>query len=362
MNFYIHVPFCVKKCNYCAFYSVCDAPDWENYTRGVCEQLDYFKGLGTRDQGPDTIFFGGGTPSLMPVKYAAQIIEKIGAKNPAEFTIEANPKTLNASKLKDWKDLGLTRLSVGMQSFDDEELQFLGRIHSAADACALIDAGLDSGLRVSADFIYGLPGQSAAAAVRLCENINVLGIEHASLYELTIEKGTPFAGMKPPTESIGAEMYRTIQSALRLPRYEVSNYGEPCLHNSAIWAGEQYIGVGESAAGRVRDSDGWLETKIVGGCVVANRLTNAERATEIIMTGLRTMRGVALCAVFPSFGGVPPEGRLGGASSGSCAIPLHINWPFINSHPEYFIAAADSLRMTESGLLLLDGLMGDVIL
>ncbi|MDR1071680.1 MAG: radical SAM protein [Rickettsiales bacterium] len=349
MNLYIHVPFCLKKCNYCAFHSVaCAAPDWDGYIREISEQLDSgfaqsgfglsFPRRRERDLGFETVFFGGGTPSLLPVKYAEKIIRKLNLAPDCEFTIEANPKTLSSLELKDWKDLGLNRLSIGMQSFDDDELRFLGRVHTVADSLEMLAAANDLGLRVSGDFIYGLPNHAVSDVVKLCERINDAGLRHASLYELTIERGTKFQNLSPVPESIGAEMYLAIQDALGLPRYEISNYGDPCRHNAAVWAGGEYIGVGESAAGRILKNGEWFETKITGGKILENKLTARERAVEMAMTGLRTMRGTDIRKT-----------------------PDVINWDFVNKNPAYFSSDGDFLRMTDSGLMLLDGLMKEIL-
>jgi oxygen-independent coproporphyrinogen-3 oxidase len=337
MNLYVHVPFCVKKCNYCAFYSVCPAIiDWDDYVDGILRQMDEFD---IDNYEIKTLFFGGGTPSLMPVKYAEKIIKKLRIVSDAEWTLEANPKTIGPAELKDWKDFGMNRLSIGMQSFDDDELRFLGRIHTVADSMKLLSAANDLNLCVSGDFIYGLPGQSVADVIKLCEQINDIGLRHASLYELIIERGTPFEKLAPASESIVLEMYSAIRRALKLARYEVSNYGDPCRHNANIWAGGEYIGVGESAAGRFLKNDGWIETKIINGQIVENKLTNRERMIEIIMTGLRTMRGVAITA----------------------PIRNTIEWDFILNNRQYFVIDGEYVRMTDDGLLLLDGLMPNVI-
>jgi oxygen-independent coproporphyrinogen-3 oxidase len=336
MNLYIHVPFCVKKCNYCAFYSVCGDPDWDGYVREILGQLDYFH---TSDYEIKTLFFGGGTPSLMPVGHAERIIKKLNISPGAEFTIEANPKTISSLDLKDWKDWGMNRLSIGMQSFDDRDLDFLGRIHSVADSMELLAAANDLGLRASGDFIYGLPDHSVSDVARLCERINASGLRHASLYELTMEPGTKFQNLRPVSESTGAEMYLAIQSALKLPRYEVSNYGDPCLHNSAVWSGGEYIGVGESAAGRIVRDGKWIETKIVVGRVRENELSLRDRKVEIAMTGLRTAGGVRVSEMRDI-----------------------IDWDFVGAHPEYFARDSESLRMTNSGIMLLDGLLKYIII
>lgn len=295
-NIYIHVPFCASKCNYCAFYShACAVPDWNDYKNKIISEIDYWAAQLGHTEIP-TIFFGGGTPSLMPTKVFSEIMDKLRvafsiAQN-AEVTIEANPGTLDTARLAEFIAAGINRISIGVQSLRDEELKFLGRIHDAAAARKLINTALNHDLRVSADFIYGLPNHTAKDVKELCENINSLGLEHASLYELSIEPGTPLAQKKlhmPDNESM-AQMYEQIEETLTLPRYEVSNYGVPCRHNSNVWDGQPYLGIGDGAAGRVLIENKWYET--------ANGkqtfLSDSTRAVEILMTGLRTTHGVLL--------------------------------------------------------------------
>jgi len=338
MNLYIHVPFCVRKCNYCAFYSACpDVIDWDGYVGEIFQQLNEFQ---IDSYKIDTIFFGGGTPSLMPAKYAEKIIKKLRLMPDAEWTLEANPKTINVNGLKDWKNLGLNRLSIGIQSFNDDDLKFLGRVHTVQDSMELLTGANDLGLRVSGDFIYGLPYQTVDDVRHLCAAINESGLKHASLYELTIEKGTPFQNLPPVSEQLAAEMYQAIRDALKLQRYEVSNYGELCRHNMNIWHGSEYIGVGESAAGRIIENGVWHETKIAGGRIVKSKLTPRQRAVEVLMTGLRTMRGVQIAN-----------------------LPVDvISWDFVRQNPGHFTREEGLLRMTDSGILLLDCLLEGLII
>lgn len=300
-NIYIHVPFCISKCNYCAFFSrACKTPDWDAYSDKITQEISYWaQKLGNFTV--PTIFFGGGTPSLMPTKIFEKIITKIhqefNIETGAEITLESNPGTLDAKKLNDFSLMGVNRLSIGVQSLSDSELQFLGRRHSVQDSLNLLDAATKQNLRVSADFIYGLPGQTTENVINLCNNINKLGLKHCSLYELTIEENTPFGKMnlKMPSNEIMAEMYQAIQKNLALPRYEVSNYaafGQECQHNQNIWAGDAYIGLGPTAAGRVFFDGAWYEQ--IGDDVKFSKISNRERATEKILTGLRTMRGTEL--------------------------------------------------------------------
>ncbi|MDR1361433.1 MAG: radical SAM family heme chaperone HemW, partial [Rickettsiales bacterium] len=257
-----------------------------------------------------TIFFGGGTPSLMPIQTFAEIISAarraFSIAPDAEITIEANPGTITREKLCEFIAAGVNRISIGVQSLRDEELNFLGRIHDACAARALIREAKSLGLRVSADFIYGLPGQGVRDIEEMCREINELDLEHASLYELTIEKNSAFGKMnlQVPDNETAARMYETIGAALSLPRYEVSNYARPgaeCRHNTNIWDGQPYIGFGPSAAGRILEQNAksgersWCEQSYdKNSNLILNALSHKDRAVEKIITGLRTARGLAL--------------------------------------------------------------------
>lgn len=338
-NFYIHVPFCASKCNYCAFYSHCPTePDWDGYCAKILCEVDFWADkLGKIDI--PTVFFGGGTPSLMPTDIFAKIMNAIRARfnvlPNAEITIESNPKTLDAKWLSEFAYAGVNRLSIGIQSLNDDDLKFLGRRHSVSDAIDLIQTATDMGLRVSADFIYGLPGQTVSDVNKLCEQINKLPLTHCSMYELSIEPGTPFAKMNldMPDNDTMASMYDTIDATLRLPRYEVSNYGTPCEHNQNIWDGEQYVGIGIAAAGRPLIDGVWYDQR--GGEITMEPIDADTRAREIVMTGLRTMRGIKL----------------------TDDIKKIIDMDFVNNNPELFTTDGLRLATTKKGMLILDNLL-----
>ncbi|HNY25595.1 MAG TPA: radical SAM family heme chaperone HemW [Alphaproteobacteria bacterium] len=346
-NLYFHVPFCVSKCNYCAFYSrACKNPDWEKYQNGIIGEIDFwYQKLGKIEV--PTIFFGGGTPSLMPIKTFEKIIKNINEKfsvlNTCEITLESNPGTLDAQKLSDFKSFGVNRLSVGVQSLDDEILKFLGRIHNAKTALELLEYARKLGLNVSADFIYGLPNQSALDVKKLCEKINSLNLNHCSMYELSIEQNTPFAKMnlEMPENEIMAQMYETIDENLIMNRYEVSNYAMPgfeCRHNQNIWDGEPYIGIGNGAAGRVLFNGTWFEQ--MGNGQKLEPMSLRERSVEKLMTGMRTIRGIKLTE----------------------DVQNVIDFEFIKNHPDLVaINPENRLTATKKGILILDELLVNLI-
>lgn len=346
-NLYFHVPFCVSKCNYCAFYSTAAQPDWKEYEERIIHGIKHWSGRLGRATVP-TIFFGGGTPSLMPAETFARIMdaarENFDIAPDAEITLEANPGTLDSPRLREFIAAGVNRLSVGAQSFDDDALKFLGRRHTAADARKLLGTAQDAGLRVSGDFIYGLPGQTISDIEKMCRGILDLGLRHASLYELSIEPGTPFAkqNLSMPTNEAVAEMYQAIGDILAdaLPRYEVSNHaapGEECRHNLNVWDGQPYIGIGPAACGRILIDGRWWEQESNVQCAKCNvQIMDSEtRAKEKIITGLRTMRGVALT----------PDVR------------DVIDWNFAENHPDYLQAADGRMTATPKGILILDSLL-----
>lgn len=345
-NIYIHVPFCMSKCNYCAFYSfACKNPDWENYAKSVCDEIKYW---GEKLSNPDvpTVFFGGGTPSLMPENIFEKIMDALhknfNLAQDCEITLESNPGTLDKNKLSSFVENGVNRLSVGVQSLNDDELKFLGRIHNAVQAKKLLNDALDMGLRVSADFIYGLPGHTEKDTERLCQEINKLSLKHVSMYELTIEKNTPFGKMNlnmPDNETM-AKMYNIIPNVLSLPRYEVSNYAIPCeecRHNKNIWAGDAYIGIGRGGAGRVFMNNVWYDE--MGNGERFEKIDDNIRAEEKILTGMRTMRGVKL----------------------DNGVRSLIDFDWVNNNKNLVVENDNYLYATPDGLLVLDNILLDLI-
>ena len=345
-NIYIHVPFCMSKCNYCAFFShACTTPDWDKYVTEICDEIVFWgQKLGKIDI--PTVFFGGGTPSLMPVYVFDTIINTIkktfNLLPDAEITLESNPKTLTYDKLYDFCTAGMNRLSVGVQSLNDKKLQFLGRRHSVDDALQLINDAHKIGVRLSADFIYGLPGETVDDVIDTCNKINQLGLKHCSMYELTIEGNTPFGKMnlQMPDNETMAKMYIAIANTLALPRYEVSNYaidGEHCRHNENIWDGEPYIGIGLGAAGRIYYNNNWYEQ--LGAYKKFEKISNDIRNTEVIITSMRTKRGCQLTDAIKK--------------------AIDINW--IYAHPELVQIQDNRICATDAGMLILDDILVNMV-
>lgn len=345
-NIYIHVPFCMSKCNYCAFFShACANPDWDKYQDEIQNEIEHWGHVLGRVTIP-TIFFGGGTPSLMPIKCFEKIIGKIhqcfNVQADAEITIESNPGTIDKIKMHDFKSNGMNRISIGIQSMDDERLKYLGRRHSVSDAIHTLITAQDMGLGVSGDFIYGLPGDTVTDIINTCKKINSLGLTHCSMYELTIEDGTPLARTNPvmPSNNEMAEMYLAIQNTLDLDRYEVSNYATPgnhCRHNENVWDGAPYIGIGRGAAGRIYYNNTWYEQR--GNGAEFSPMTSDNRAIEKVITGMRTMRGTHL----------------------TDDVKRVINMDTILSMPEHIRISGNRIHATDAGIMVLDDMLAKII-
>ena len=344
-NIYIHFPYCISKCKYCCFYSIPSIkPNFEEFEKSVIKEIKYwYEKLGKIKI--ETIFFGGGTPSLMSENTFENILTNISnyfeIDPNIEITIEANPCTLSFEKLKNFKEIGINRLSVGMQSFNDNELKFMGRIHTSKEAIDLIESAKNLDLNVSADFIYGLPNQTTADIKEMCKNINALKIKHCSLYELSIEENTPFYNMnlKRPNDEVLRDMYLTINDNLDLPRYEVSNYAYKefeCRHNKNIWQGFPYIGLGKGASGRILIKNNWYEQR--GNFELFEKISDKDRNIEKIITGLRTKKGIYI----PNLKEI-------------------INFNFIDKNKNLFIFDGDNLSLNINGILILDTILVNII-
>ena len=321
---YVHWPFCRAKCPYCDFNShVASAPDEARFAQALVAEIDRQAiELGRRRL--DTIFFGGGTPSLMAPASVAAVIERASARfAPAadlEITLEANPTSVEAGRLAGFRAAGVNRVSLGVQALDDDALRFLGREHGAAEALAAVDLAARLFPRFSFDLIYGRPGQTAAAwQAELDRALGHAG-GHLSVYQLTIEAGTPFAllersgALRMPDDDVQADLYELTQEALGaagLQAYEISNHarpGEESRHNLIYWRSGAWAGVGPGAHGRLDLAAGrvateawrlpkaWLERTLRTGSGERTRtaLTAAEQVEEVLVMGLRLAEGVAL--------------------------------------------------------------------
>lgn len=270
---YVHVPFCRRRCPYCDFAFEVRAPD-PRYAPAVVDELRARQG---ELNGPaDTVSFGGGTPSALPVRDIARIIEGIrstvGVAPGAEVSAELNPEDVDDAYVAGLRDAGVNRVSLGVQSFDDDVLRYLGRAHDGARARSVVDLCVRAGLRVGVDLIVGVPGEAATRLARDVDELRALAVGHVSAYLLTVEEGTPLVQLiatgarAAVDEEHQADAYEVVQELLSRPsgtstwrQYEVSSYarpGEESRHNRLYWQGGAYLGVGPSAHSMSPGADG----------------------------------------------------------------------------------------------------------
>ena len=321
-SFYIHWPFCVSKCPYCDFNShVQSNIDIQGYTQAYIREIAYF----AQQYGKyhiTSIYFGGGTPSLMPTSIIANIIDAIGeyfhVPDNIEISLEANPNSADIDNLKNIKATGVNRISIGIQSFNDNNLHFLGRTHDSKEAYAAIDAISRTFDNYSFDLIYALPKQTIRSWQ--CELQQALQIarHHISLYQLTIEKGTPFytqyhqGQFTIPDGDIAYDFYQATAEILAqydLIAYEISNYAKPgyeSQHNLNYWHYGNYIGIGAGAHSRINITnhikaittlhkpDKWLRQTLnsESGIMHINTLSINDSIKEILIMGLRLTKGI----------------------------------------------------------------------
>jgi putative oxygen-independent coproporphyrinogen III oxidase len=372
---YVHWPFCLSKCPYCDFNShVRHAPvDEERFVRAFTREIET-----TAARAPDrevsSIFRGGGTPSLMQPQTVGAILDAIGkhwrVAADAEVTLEANPTSVEATRFRGYRTAGVNRVSLGVQALDDASLKALGRLHTARealDAVAIARAAFD---RYSFDLIYARPDQTPAMWADELKLAISEAAEHLSLYQLTIEEGTPFFGLhqagklKTPDEAVARALYDVTQEVCAeqgLPSYEISNHARPgaeCRHNLIYWRGEEYAGIGPGAHGRLdidgarhaiateRRPEAWLmRVEASGHGVVTDDLLNSEeRADEFLLMGLRLSEGI--------------DPKRYTALSGRTLDPRRI--ALLSDEGAIAIDADGRLRVTQAGFPVLDAVVADL--
>ncbi|HLL26333.1 MAG TPA: radical SAM family heme chaperone HemW [Xanthobacteraceae bacterium] len=322
---YVHWPFCLSKCPYCDFNSHVrhEKPDEARYLRAINAELaDAAATTGRR--AVRSIFFGGGTPSLMQPATVGAILDAIAWHWPlepdAEITLEANPSSVEAERFRGYRAAGVNRVSLGLQSLENDALKFLGRLHSAEEALAAVSIARANFPRISFDLIYARPGQTPAAWRAELARALAEESEHLSLYQLTIEDDTPFSALyrngrlKIPNEEQARALWDVTQEtceARGLPAYEISNHARPgaaCRHNLVYWRYGDYVGVGPGAHGRIgkgktrhatmteKNPEQWLALveRTGRGRIVDDPLSESEQADELLLMGLRLREGIAL--------------------------------------------------------------------
>jgi len=371
---YIHWPFCLAKCPYCDFNShVRDRVDHAAWEDGLLADMRHEHALAGGER-LDSIFFGGGTPSLMPPALVARLLaeaEALWGFAPAiEITLEGNPSSVEAANYAALADAGVNRVSLGLQALDNETLRFLGRLHDTKEGLKALEVAQKHFERVSFDLIYARPGQSLDEWRAELERALAFGTGHLSLYQLTIEPGTRFETMvrkgdfAPLGEDACADMFaltREATAAAGLPAYEISNHarpGEESRHNLTYWRYQDYAGIGPGAHGRRggiatvrhRKPENWLAAIAAErhGVVEARVLGVAEQASEAMLMGLRLHEGVDLDTMAARFGFAP--GQL-------CDLTK------ARFYADQGLVRVDGahIRVTDAGMVLLDGLLGELV-
>lgn len=317
---YVHIPFCDHKCIYCDFYSIIKEDNKSLYLTCLKNEIEHFSEIFSKTHKFDTIYFGGGTPSLVEPEYLGSIINHLKqnffVSSDAEITMETNPGTVDLEKLRQFRRIGINRISIGIQSFDEDDLKFLTRIHSAESAIQTVKDAQNAGFTdISLDLIFNLPGQSKEKWLRNLEIAATLPITHISAYSLILERGTILNKMvlkgevEMQDEEIDSELYEITMDFLAekgFEHYEVSNYCKPgfeCRHNQIYWDCKNYLSFGTSAHSYM-DGERWWNYSALSiynaavqkrneAVAGSEKLSENDLYEESIMLGLRS-RGLCL--------------------------------------------------------------------
>jgi putative oxygen-independent coproporphyrinogen III oxidase len=371
---YIHWPFCVSKCPYCDFNShVRESVDQAVWREALLADMAYEAQV-SGGRPLTSIFFGGGTPSLMPPETVASLIESAQAQwgfaDGIEITLEANPSSVEAARFADLARAGVNRVSLGLQALENEALHFLGRAHDVAEGLAALETAQAHFARVNFDLIYARPNQNEADWQAELGRALGFGTTHLSLYQLTIEPGTRFATLvaqgrlTPADPDHGATLFEltaAMTAAAGLPAYEVSNHarvGDESHHNLSYWRYDDYLGIGPGAHGRRgglatlrhKKPENWMGgvTRNANGLQSETPLSPEEQASEALLMGLRLHEGLDL-------------GRV--ASRSGVARDSLVNRDRVATLEGHGLiqASGDHLRVTPSGMLLLDHILGEIV-
>jgi oxygen-independent coproporphyrinogen-3 oxidase len=372
---YVHWPFCLSKCPYCDFNSHVRhaAIDEDRFARAFAREIET---MASRVPGREvsSIFLGGGTPSLMQPRTVAAILDAIGrhwrVADDAEVTLEANPTSVEATRFAGYRAAGVNRVSLGVQALDDASLKALGRLHTAREALDAVRIARRAFQRYSFDLIYARPDQTPQMWADELKLAIAEAAEHLSLYQLTIEEGTPFfalhaAGkLKTPDEATARALYDVTQevcAAHGLPAYEISNHareGAQCRHNLVYWRAKEYAGIGPGAHGRLdigglrhatateKRPETWLmRVEASGHGVVTDDLLNSEeRADEFLLMGLRLAEGI--------------DPKRYAALSGRALDPDRI--AVLREEGAIVVDESGRLRVTQAGFPVLDAVVADL--
>ena len=366
---YVHWPYCARVCPYCDF-NVTRARDVDEAAWGAAFEADLAR-LNARF-GPRplvSLYLGGGTPSLMGAALIGRIAEAadrtFGLVSGAEVTLEANPGGVDGAALAGWRAAGVNRLSLGVQSFDDRQLAFLGRDHDGAQARRAVEAALGALGRVTFDLIYALPEEGVAAWTARLGDALAMGARHLSLYQLTVEPGTAFGravargDWTPPGEGLDADLYEATgetATAAGLPPYEVSSHAAPgheAVHNALYWQGADWLGIGPGAHGRLTTPEGRVATEGARGIGAYLAMAPGERLSEAVLSADETL-AEALIGGLRMTAGIETK-RLGGAEDAvlAAAAPLRADG--------LLTLAEGRLAATPAGRLVLDAVTVELL-
>ena len=373
---YVHFPFCAAKCPYCDFNAhVRTVVDEDAWVSGVERELEWTaQQQGSARPVVETVFFGGGTPSLMSGASAARVLEKIAAlwpmANAPEITLEANPASSDAARFADYRAAGINRVSLGVQALNDPDLKALGRLHDRKEALAALALAQTIFPRVSLDLIYARPAQTEAQWRDELQEALSFGTEHLSLYQLTIEPLTPYdlqqqkGRLHIPGDDQAVALFQTTQEiteAAGLPAYEISNHariGAESRHNLIYWRYGDYAGVGPGAHGRlqldgrriataaIRLPERWRDAvaRHSHGLAEQTEITHADAAREHLLMNLRLTEGLDLAAYEQRWGARPAVGKIA---------------PLVKQG--LLAQDGDILRATPQGRLLLNALIAELL-
>lgn len=368
---YIHIPYCKTKCIYCDFYSITNLSRKDELVRAVLQEINERKGY--LDEVVSTIYFGGGTPSVLKTVDINSILQVIytnfDVDNDAEITLEANPDDLTLDYLKTLRNIGINRLSIGIQSFDDKQLRAINRRHTAEMALHSVKLAQKAGFEnISIDLIFGLPSQNLESWKKQLNKAMTLNVQHISAYGLIYEENTPLwkqmkAGkIAPADDELSVEMYDYLMKTCAkngFEQYEISNFSKPGFrskHNSSYWTQTPYIGIGPSAHSYNIHSRQWNISSVENYCRnITNRksyfekeiLSEKEKYNDLVMVSLRTIEGINLDTVRTQFG-----------------IKMHdyciqLAAKYIENHKLHI--TNNFLRLTAEGILISDNIIVDLM-
>ena len=356
-NAYIHIPFCKSKCNYCSFVSFVDLNLKMQYIEALIFQIksEY------KNEKLNTLYFGGGTPSLLTIEEVERLIELFNFEDDAEITVEVNPDSVDLDYLQGLKNIGVNRLSIGVQTFDDKILKLIGRRHDVAQAKLALHHAKQVGFKnISLDLIYGLPTQTLSDFENDLEYAVECGVQHISLYGLKIEEGCYFYENMPDLladSDIQADMYLKaieVLNAYGFEHYEISNFSLPSFnsrHNLNYWENNTYYGFGCSASGYISNARYTSETNLAKYIknplkkISEQKLTQQEILEEAIFLGLRKMAGINIKKINKNFG-------------------IDFDKKYINildKYSKYFVKTSNGYALTKEGILISNDILAEFI-